>query len=515
MRILLWATLVFAGASWMHAQGSSSTARHTVVGTVVNSVTREPIRRALVRIGGPEQRGAFTGQDGRFELKDVTDGQYSFTAQKPGFFDLSTMTGEFRPSHLQAVGPATGELVLNLIPEATVEGRVVDNNGEPIEAIPVQLLAKEIVEGYSRRQMHGTSSTDDEGFYHISGLQPGTYLVHTGSRTVFAGSANVISEGQDAQIYPPQFYPDSPDSSSAQAIELQPGTTAHADFTMSLSRAVSVRGVISGFQNGVFLSYEDLEGNQVNMQERFDPRTGKFVAQVAPGSWRLRFQTNDGQGRTLYAEEIVNADASDIEGLQIHLQPLISVPVHLVHGTQAVPNVQLRLISKTQPANVGFTSSQSGDPAILRFSDVLPGVYRLTGQSFGDLCIDTLEAASSDLMREDYTVLAGSQPPTIEVNLSDQCATLSGSVSGDASGFAILVSQSVSMAPVVTPIPPRGKFQFPNIRPGSYVLYAFSDLAGLEYAKPDALREFPGQQVSLAPGQKNEIAVELVSRGNP
>jgi hypothetical protein len=82
-------------------------------------------------------------------------------------------------------------------------------------------------------------------------------------------------------------------------------------------------------------------------------------------------------------------------------------------------------------------------------------------------------------------------------------------------GYVILLSDSIILTPPVSPILPDGKFQFSNLRPGSYRLYAFSDLTNLEYANPEALRNFPSQQIELVAGQQAEIYIDLISRGNP
>src|SRR5271169_4475586 len=57
----------------------------TLDGTVVNSVTGEPVGRALVRVLGPVQRSAFTDQEGHFQIDGIQEGS-PLSAQKPGYF---------------------------------------------------------------------------------------------------------------------------------------------------------------------------------------------------------------------------------------------------------------------------------------------------------------------------------------------------------------------------------------------------------------------------------------------
>ena len=120
-------------------------------------------------------------------------------------------------------------------------------------------------------------------------------------------------------------------------------------------------------------------------------------------------------------------------------------------------------------------------------------------------------------MRDLLMVSAGQQPVPIEVTLGDSCASLSGSLSGSehVNAYVILVSDFLASNPPVVATQPNGNFQFPNLRPGSYRLYAFSDVTDLEYANPEVLRNFPSQQIELRAGQNATVEIELISRGNP
>src|SRR5271168_3944919 len=68
-------------------QAQSGSAPHTIRGTVVNSVTGEPIYRALVQVGG--QYATLTDHDGHFEFDAVTLPDIPPWAMKPGYFPES------------------------------------------------------------------------------------------------------------------------------------------------------------------------------------------------------------------------------------------------------------------------------------------------------------------------------------------------------------------------------------------------------------------------------------------
>ncbi len=483
-------------------------------GTVVNSVTGEPVRRALVRINGVgEQRSGFTGSDGRFEIDGVAAGQLVVTAQKPGFFTDPSM------SRRLSFGPATGDLLVKLTPTASIEGRIVDGDGEPIEDVPVQILVAAIVNGRKQWQPRGGASTDENGAYRADDLEPGTYLVHTSAHPLFGAYLNIANEKREPQVYAPEFYPGASGISSAQPIQLEAGASARADLTLSAVPAATVSGTISGMRNGVSISCEDSDGQQVSLPLRFDFKSGKFAMQIPAGSWRMQFIARDEQGRTYYAELPVSVSAADVNGLDVVLQPLPSIPVDILNETDqqgtGAAQVHLQLVTNTQQFGNILVAQPDASGGSLAFHDVMPGTYTVSAQANGAGCVDSIQAGSTDLTREELTVLPGSQPEPIEVTLLEDCASLSGSVSGaDApvNGMAILVPESSALAPMLMPVQPGGKFQFQNVRPASYRVYAFSDVRNLEYANPDALRDFPSQEVSLGAGQKAQVEVELISR---
>src|SRR5581483_12310383 len=64
----------------------SSNATYTLNGTVVNSVTGEPIRRALVRLNIHGERLAFSDSSGHFEFDGLPAGRAFAVVQKPGYF---------------------------------------------------------------------------------------------------------------------------------------------------------------------------------------------------------------------------------------------------------------------------------------------------------------------------------------------------------------------------------------------------------------------------------------------
>ena len=300
--------------------------RFAVSGSVLNSLTNEPIRRALVRVNAnKEQRIAFTGPDGRFQLADIPEGAASASAQRPGYFD-SPNRMEYSSGHTLLVGSGTNEIRIFLTPDAKVLGTAIDRNGEPIAGLMVQVLAAQVVEGRKQWVSQGATSTDDRGAYPLDGLRPGDMAVCTGAKLLQATADRGVS-------YAPRCFPNSPDPANAQLVNVTPGATIRADVAVEAVPSFSVSGTVTGVLPNLSIWIEGPEGQQSYAgNPRIDPVNGQFSLPFVPdGTWRVHYQSNDGQGRSgENIEEVTVNGSAPVTGLQINLQFGIDIPIELI-----------------------------------------------------------------------------------------------------------------------------------------------------------------------------------------
>lgn len=497
------------------AQAAAATpkARYPLSGSVVNSVTGEPIRRALVRAGDPEGHVAFTGPDGRFHMEGVPEGQIVVTAQKPGFFDEYS-----KQLHYSTIGPDTGDVLVKLIPEGRIQGRIRDDNDEPIEGLQIQLLRQQIIQGKRIWQPSQMVSTNEEGIYRLEDLPPGHYIVSTRLHPF----GDVMIDGRPVpEMYPAEYYPNAPEFSSAQPLDLQPGQEAQADFSIAPVHAFHISGTVAGGRNFIQANVESSGPEQFPDGFAVNPRTGKFVATVPAGSWTLHFTTGGGgQDSMESAEQAVNVSGSDIEGLRIQFEPAVSFPVRILNSPAGPPRVQIQLIPKNNQRLMGqlIARPSPGDPQSLSFRNIPPGTYRVSIHSFGNVCIGSVMSGSIDLSRDDLTIMRGAAPEPIEITLLDNCATISGTVHSDGAplkGSVLLIPDSAQAEAQIGSIQADGSFSWPNLSPGTYHLYAFSDISDLEYANPDAMRDFQSQEITVGAGEKASAHLDLIVRSTP
>jgi hypothetical protein len=55
-------------------------------------------------------------------------------------------------------------------------------------------------------------------------------------------------------------------------------------------------------------------------------------------------------------------------------------------------------------------------------------------------------------------------------------------------------------------------FTIAGLNEGDYRMYAFDDGSNLEYANPDALRQFKNHTIHLEAGQKSSVQLEINER---
>ena len=510
-----------------------SSKRYPISGTVYNSVTNQPIRRALVQIsGGQGQQTAFTGADGRFAINDIPEGNVFITAQRPGFSDARTSSSTpygLSPS-TYTVTSGSNEFRVPLTPNSQIGGTVRDADGEPIEGLQLRLTREQIVQGRKQSFESGMAATEDDGSFRFEDLPPGRAFLCTVARPLEPRILN--SPG----AYPPRCFPNSEDIASAQAIDLAPGQEVRADFTLTPVRSFMIGGTVVGAPPGLGLNiWAEQETGQRSFfsNVEFHPDTGHFVLRSMPaGSWRLHFQANDESGRLLETVEDVTL-GKDIEGLQITLQSPAAIPVHLVSSPSAEASaqsgptgqnrwVQVHLRPMTdgnaQDYNSSFTPKPDGqpaDPQRISIENVQPGKYRVTVQAGAPGCVDTVSYGSADVAREPLEVTPGSTPPPLEVALRNDCATVNVNVRGTSAtvgGVALLVSDSLPFEPQIVPVQPNSAAALPSLSPGDYRLYALSDVEGLEYANPEAMREVPVHNLHLEPNQNVTVALDVFER---
>ncbi len=512
--------------------------KFTLTGTVVDDVTGEPIRKALVNLNGMQRRSVFSDGGGRFQFDGVPGGMVSLSAQKPGYFNQQDMLRGAVPS--VEVGPNSPSTVVKLTPESVIAGKVTDANGVPLERVSLSLNYVDIRDGRRRWESKGSASTDEDGYFRFAGLRPGSYYVSAAPFTPVVDTT-LDAEQPPKSGYAGVYYPGVPDLASASPIQLVAGQQAEANLSLSQVPVYAVSGTVSGYEpnQGVGLQVFDQSGVQVPTGVEFSAENGRFDVHSLPaGAYVLKAYSSIGPSQPVRAELQFNL-AGDLHNLRLALAPAptIQVVVNQVSNGQSnqarrarfVPNsagppVTVRLIGSapgTGKSYAEFDPASGNQTLVLR--NVEPGRYTPVIDARESWYVSSAEYGQTNLLTDDLVVTAGVPAQTLTIELRNDSATLTGTVTvpdGVTTPVTVVAipDKFVKSALRAYYYPPRGKsepnggFVLDSIAPGDYTIFAFDQADGIEYANPDVLQKYVSQSthVTLSPNQRAKVTLELI-----
>jgi len=521
------ALLVFL-AYLLTAQAFAQNASFTLSGSVVNSVTGEPIPRALVQMFAGGGNSTLTDSDGHFQFDGLAAMQTALTARKPGFFNEQEASQGQGMSALTriTIGPNTSSVVLKLVPEGIISGHVTAD-GEGIENIPVKLVHLRIIDGRRRWEQTGNATTDSDGEFRIASLVPGMYYAAFGPN--WGPLAAVGNPKSRERGYAEVFFPGVPDLASAAPIDLSGGQQFEADISLKAEPLYHVSGAVSGYAagQGVNLSFVNSAGDTLPFPVQFSRQGSEFQAQVTSGSYTLHAEAFS-ENSSLQANLPVTISA-DTAGIHLVLEPDVSIPV--IVRTEFSSSQAAKVVPQNMPVTVQLTSSlpslaasdyfssldAPANPSALALRDVEPGRYAAQVTPNGPFYVQSAQCGGIDLLRDDLTVPAGSRVPPIEVVLRDDGASLTGTVNSEGQSARGAVFLVPDRTPRQTKMArEQGQFRFTNLAPGDYGVFAADRGADLEYTNSEALSPYLGKaaHVTLPPnGNVNLPPLDLIHAG--
>jgi hypothetical protein len=511
------------------------------------------------------QRAMLTDRDGHFKFEGVPQGNTFLNATKPGFMPEKGESFSVLGQRVRA-GPDALPVFVRLMSTAVIAGRVMDTNGEPVEGIEIMIYRLGLENG--RKHLDDsiklekgnppTLTTDEDGKFRVFGLAPGTYYVAAiplwASDAAFdpegpgpngidlASKVNGSDDPPDAG-YPLTYYPEAADLSQSTPIQLSAGEEARIDLTLGRTPVVSIAGTITGSPLGgdPDLRFINQSGDRIAFAYDFDPQTGRFDASlISRGFCTIRAAGNDALGNPLHAELTLKAEAN-AKNIHLTLLPSPSIPIVVrVETSKSQSDVDRQDV--TNPKSDASLVNVVLHPVELLRTDIPPdkdekdpnntslalrnidaGRYRVGVTSVNtSLCVKSVSYAGIDLLREELTVTQGNHS-SIEVVLRDDCAALEVSTNPDDSAvvFVVVVPDYAPQNPITGAVSTvmnstHIKLNFNRLAPGTYNVFAFDRLDGLEYTNPDALREYASKatQVSLQPNESRSIKVDVIQRGD-
>lgn len=483
-------------------------------GFVVNEVTGEPVPRAVVMIAGTGVSDVTADSVGRWKATGIGCGRLNIGASKAGY--LSSVQVRIRSSVVTVSpdSPAHDVKVL-MTPQAVASGKVIDENGDPVQNVSVVLMTSRVVEGRRVFQQGGTSVTNDLGEYRLSGLAAG--------KVIFCArplSDMLLLPTPGSMILAEKCYPGPPEGGAASAMTLAAGRDVRVDFALQRVPSVHIRGKVTGAAQGrgvmVSIQPRTQVRNGATTRQAQMGRDGSFdVAGVAPGPWLLGVDYWE-SGSRLFARVPVDVGTSDLEGVMVQVEPGFAVTgtIRLQSGSKPLPEGL-----KTQVSLQGLDGSFGTNPVALNnglnsftVRDIPGGTYRLSLFVPPPFYLKSAMLGGRDIAREPAPILQESG--VIDVVIADDSGSVEGRLedaNGDGlTGWVQAMQEGRQVASVAAGS--DGKFRM-SLPPGEYQLYGWDDIQQVEWADADWMRRHAGSAVSIAigPGQAVQAKVTRVA----
>ena len=279
--------------------------------------TALPVSRLPARWYGCAEHAGLTDREGQFEFPDVIGSFGGDLVTKPGYFPEQNGFID-SPKRVRETQP----IILKLVPEAIIFGKVLDQNGQPVQGLRVQLKMLQIRNGLRHWQQRDSTMTNVEGEFRFFELQAGKYSVSTAFQ--IDGSPDAPS----ATAFAPVAYP--PLSGNEEsALNLSPGDHVEANLNPPSQKLYPVTGHIEGpAAQGVRFRGRAKHRRNDCPVVRFNRFTGDFRLMLPSGSYRLKI-ARVLQREQFFATREISIGEAPLKNLSITLAPLATVPVEI------------------------------------------------------------------------------------------------------------------------------------------------------------------------------------------
>ena len=448
-------------------------ATERIRGVVINSVTHEPISHALV-FSPDNSFAAMTDDRGRFEFSFIPAGpQQRGTSVTDGFrlnqgFQNPSPN---RPSQLMArkvgfvgpnfgqpmndnafsvVGPDQQEVIISLLPEARVVGRVITPGSDGSDKIRVELYRRAMRDGREQWDSAGTTTTRADGQFRLAELSPGDYKLLT-LEHLDRDPLTTVPRGQ-LFGYPPLYYPNASDFVSAAVIKLAPGETFQATMSPAKKAYYPVHlGLTNPLANGIAVTVWPEGHRGPGYSLGYNPQDAAIEGSLPDGTYTIQAKV---YGPTMMAGSTnFTVRGAPVAGPAVTLLQGASVTVSVreefqhtqtgpgpgifISGPTAVPQNSRRptylQVNLIPDEDFSLASAVSLRPPVdendesLVIENVLPGRYRVSANT-GIGYVSAITSGSTDLLQKPLAVGAGGTVPAIEITVRDDGAELDGTL---------------------------------------------------------------------------------------
>jgi len=293
-----------------------------LTGRVIAADNGQPVRGAYVTIplAAPGAGFSFDHMTGRSVQTDV-NGQFEFADLPAGSYPIyvEPISGFLRPRDTSGATLAEGgtaQVTIRVARAGAIEGRVRDENGDPVLGAQVHAVRRISIAGFVKVQgSRGWAMTDDRGGFRIFNLPPGEfYVVATYRRR------HLDVDPKPTIGFTNTYYPNAVTLDHARPILVRAGrdtrrvnvTFATRRLVRVFVRAVTSQGAALGKGAWLHLTRRDGIDLPTSTQSVNVPEDGRFVFEdVTPGDYYLIVSSGYGRAEAAYVNVTVgNEDLS-------------------------------------------------------------------------------------------------------------------------------------------------------------------------------------------------------------
>ncbi len=493
MRVL-FAILFFAAA--MPAQDAG-----VIAGVVRSSATHAPLEDAQVSLIGADSTGAQTDARGNFRFAGLPAGQYTLRIEKPGYEG---------PEPLK-VEPGAQPVTVELDPLAQIEGRILDDDGNPAPGVTADFLT---FPHFTRFPLETGSPTAKDGRFLLSNLKAGDYWV------LLRIPAALRAHGYPAT----EFYPGVADAAQAAAIHLAAAQQI-AGLTIRLRRVplVSFRGHVVDLGKDeaarpveVALDCEPSEIDGAFGRHEVDAEGHFHFENVPPGRHQLLVYRGTDANDLPYAATV---DVGQDE-VTVTVPPFTSLS-GVVKSADGAPWEGVIGIGLSREGAWRHRVTP-GDDGAFTLPDIPPGEWTLDVEPNGlesagrPLQVASVNFGEASVTRRPIAVGEGGNPPIV-ITLSGESGSIAGTVEpGDPADPALVVARPLEGSPLkpLTTATTRqdGSFAIAGLLPGDYQVSAWGRafLRKVGYSGADCTDH--ARKVTVTNGQTATLKLQRCDR---
>jgi uncharacterized GH25 family protein len=550
----------------------------TISGTVTRSDTHLPLKNAQVIVmgrgeGAPDsadgdeagsqvyQSSASTDEKGHFEFADLAPGIYHVRAAHTGMVMKGAEPFNSVLVKLQAGQPQNLDLIM--LSGGAITGRVLNEEGEPMQNVSVAALRYVYTVAGRRLTQAKRATSDDNGEYRLFSLKPGSYLLladtsrpsyeegGTNTNIAIGTSTGAGTAKKEQKIYPATYYQNESSLDQALPIVLKPGDETQANFALVRVTAHHITGKVSGItppkpsdkpeELRCFVT-ANRHGSQFPVAFTAIGKDSSFdIGPVAPGKYRISAVEQESDRAFSGSKEVVVTSAD-----------VIDLTIPLATGSRQISGV-IRAESDTKidysklfvvllPAGVtdgssestdileGLQSDESGTSEVGKDGsfkiDMSPStkLYQLVlsarGAGLEDWFTSKVVVAGKDVLVSGFRITE-SEPRTLEVVVSDKGGTIEGTaLDAEKKPFPNAEIIAVPSDPKLrkrmdliqkTTADQQGHFKLRGVRPGEYIAMALEEASEQPFLEDRFLTQKSAQvqtvKAEAAGKQKIDLSV--------